>query len=166
MKPVKPDSMCRMIAPYLLGVGLGLIVSVLFTGCGASSPSIPKSVGGSGSAAVISVSLDDAWTSVTPNGSEIVQLADTRYFIAPTSLSLVQGAYSGGNPSQNLHARLLVGSEQCEYLALGTTASTLTLQSCSGGLASSTLLPSGTTIELSNYDCPGFLVQANFDLTL
>lgn len=159
------NKLCNFIAPYFLGVGIGLIISVLFTGCGSGPADTPK-VGGPGSPAVINVSLDDAFTTIPPNGSEKVELLDSRYFTPPASILVLQGPYQGSNPSQNLHGRLFVGIEQCEYLGTGITAQFLSLQSCSGSLAPNTLLPSGTVIELSNYDAPGFLLQTNFTLSL
>lgn len=141
---------------------LGILATAL-SGCGPGSP-INRLPGGPDSPAVISVSLDDAFTTITPNGSEKVQLTDNRYFNPPLAVNVVQGSYSGSNPSQYLHVRLYVGSEQCEYQANGISLTVLSLQFCSGGLGPNSYLPGGTIIELLNYDAPGFLVQANFML--
>lgn len=146
---------------YLLGALIGIAISAM-TGCG-SAESIQK-VGGPGSAPVIVVSLNDAFTLVSPNGSEKVQLTDSRYFTPPTSVTVVQGAYAGSNPGQYLHARLYVGSEQCEYQNTGINDPVLTLMFCSGGVGANTYLPAGTVIELQNYDAPGYLLQADFNL--
>ncbi len=144
-----------------------MLYSTLFYGCGSGqSPSEParQLPGGPSAPNVIAVSLDDAFTTVTPNGSEKVGLTDSRYFTPPLAVNIVQGTYAGGNPLQYLHARLHVGSEQCEYQSTGVSDPVLSLQFCSGGVGPNTYLPSGTVIELENYDAPGFLVQANFTL--
>lgn len=132
--------------------------------CAPAQQSAAKLPGGPDSPSAISVSLDDAWTAVTPNGSERVELTDARYFTPPSSINIVQGSYAGNSPGQYLHARLFVGTEQCEYQANGINITVLSLQYCSGGIGSNTYLASGTEIELSNYDAPGFLVQADFTL--
>lgn len=143
------------------------IAALLFlSSCGSSSPSAAKQLpGGPDAPSVIAVSLDDAFTTVTPNGSEKVELTDARYFTPPSSVNIVQGSYTGSNPGQYLHARLVIGSEQCEYEANGIAVTVLSLQFCSGGFGVNTYLPAGTVIELQNYDAPGFLVQANFYLS-
>lgn len=142
------------------------LYTLLTYGCGApQSQSTTKLPGGPDAPSVIAVSLDDAFTTVVPNGSERVELTDSRYFTPPSALNIVQGSYAGGNPGQYLHARLIVGAEQCEYQANGITLTVLSLQYCSGGIGANTYLAAGTEIELSNYDAPGFLVQANFVLT-
>lgn len=141
------------------------ILSLMFlSGCGPAAQSAAKLPGGPDAPSVIAVSLDDAFTAVTPNGSERVELTDARYFTPPNALNIVQGSYAGSNPGQYLHARLIVGAEQCEYQANGIGLTVLSLQFCSGGIGANTYLASGTEIELSNYDAPGFLVQANFNL--
>ncbi len=145
---------------YFIGVLLGIVVSSL-SGCGSGSQSIQKVGGG---APVIVVSLNDAFTTVAPNGSEKVQLTDVRYFNAPSSITIVQGTYQGSSPGQYLHGRLLVGSEQCEYQNTGINDPVLTLMFCSGGIGANTYLPAGTIIELVNYDAPGYLLQADFNL--
>lgn len=145
---------------YVLGLFLGVAISVL-SGCGSSTQSITKVGGG---APVIVVSLNDAFTLVIPNGSEKVQLTDSRYFTPPSTVTIVQGAYAGSNPGQYLHARILVGSEQCEYQNTGINDPILTLMFCSGGLGANSYLPAGTVIELVNYDAPGYLLQADFSL--
>lgn len=144
---------------YAIGLVIGVAISVL-TGCG-TAESVAK-VGGN--APVIVVSLNDAFTLVAPNGSEKVQLTDSRYFTPPNAVNVVQGAYAGSNPGQYLHARLLVGSEQCEYQNTGINDPVLTLMFCSGGLGTNSYLPAGTVIELVNYDAPGYLLQADFNL--
>ena len=142
-----------------------LLSALVLSGCGPAAQSAAKLPGGPDAPSVIAVSLDDAFTTVTPNGSEKVELTDARYFTPPSALNIVQGSYAGSNPGQYLHARLLVGAEQCEYQANGTSLTVLSLQFCSGGIGTNTYLPSGTVIELQNFDAPGFLVQANFNLT-
>jgi hypothetical protein len=137
---------------------------LFFSACGPAGQSATKLPGGPDAPSVIAVSLDDAFTTVTPNGSEKVELTDARYFTPPSALNIVQGSYAGSNPGQYLHARLYVGAEQCEYQANGIGLTVLSLQFCSGGIGANTYLASGTEIELNNNDCPGFLVQANFNL--
>lgn len=147
-----------------------LIALALLSSCGAaqsiSKDPLPtaKIGGGSNSPSLISVSLNDAFTTVAPNGSEKVQINDARYFTAPTSITVVQGSYTGSNPGQYLHGKLLVGDEVCEYQANGINVTVLSLQFCSGGIGVSTYLPASTVIELVNHDAPGFLLEANFNL--
>lgn len=142
-----------------------LIVTELMYGCGANPTNVAQKLpGGPDAPSVIAVSLDDAFTTVAPNGSEKVELTDSRYFTPPSSVTIVNGTYQGSNPGQYLHARLLVGAEQCEYQANGIGLTVLSLQFCSGGIGANTRLSSGTVIELVNFDCPGFLVEANFNL--
>lgn len=141
-----------------------LLSLMVLSGCGPAAQNAAKLPGGPDAPSVIAVSLDDAFTTVTPNGSERVELTDARYFTPPSALNIVQGSYAGSNPGQYLHARLIVGAEQCEYQANGIGITVLSLQFCSGGIGANTYLASGTVIELQNFDCPGFLVEANFNL--
>ncbi len=136
---------------------------VILTACGGAADSVSK-VGGAGSASVISVSLNDAFTTVAPNGSEKVQLADARYFTPPASITALQGPYAGSNPGQYLHGKIVIGSEECVYQSTGITDTTLTKFACSAGLSSTVQLPAGTVIELVNYDASGYLLQADFSL--
>lgn len=146
-----------------------LIALVLLSSCGANTPNVHKSSpnqvpGGSSSPYLISVSLNDAFSTVVPNGSEKIETTDSRYFTAPSSINVVQGAYAGSNPGQYLHGKLLVGSEVCEYQANGINITVLSLQFCTGGIGTNSYLPDGTVIELVNHDAPGFLLEANFNL--
>lgn len=141
-----------------------LIALAFLSSCGAA-PSIAKQLpGGPSSPSVISVSLNDAFTTVTPNGSEKVETTDARYFNAPSAVNVVQGAYNGSNPGQYLHARITVGSAMCEYQANGINITVLSLQFCTGGIGVNTLIPANTILELENYDAPGYLLEANFNL--
>ena len=136
------------------------------TGCGTQTTNIPKRLpGGLDAPYSITVSLNDAFTSVAPNGSEKVQTTDGRYFAPPASLSVVAGAYSGSNPLQYMHGKLLVGAEECQYEAVSVLAVVLTLQHCTSGLGSNTFVAPSTVIELVNHDSPGLLLQADFVLT-
>lgn len=135
------------------------------TGCGKAASTAKQLPGGPDSPSVIAVSLDDAFTTVTPNGSEKVELTDARYFTPPNAINIVQGVYAGFNPGQYLHARIIIGAEVCEYQANGINLTVMSLQYCSGGVGPNTYLASGTEIELQNYDAPGFLVEAVFYLS-
>lgn len=140
------------------------LYSTLFYGCGSASQSQPKQLeGGPASAPVISVQLNDMWNQVFP--SQSAQLTDSRYFTAPSSINAVGGSYAGDHPGQYLHARILVGEEQCEYQANGINETVFTLQFCSGGIGTNTYLAADTVIELVNYDAPGILIEAHFNLT-
>lgn len=141
---------------------LAFAISCLFNfGCG-SSPQGPIPIGGPDSAPVISVQLNDKFNEVFP--SEAIQLNDARFFTPPSIINVVQGAYSGTNFGQYLHARITVSGVACEYQGNSIYAVTLTLQSCYGGLGPNTYLPSGTVIELVNYDAPGLLLEVQFNL--
>lgn len=144
-----------------------MLYSTLFYGCGSGQQTEPtrQLPGGPTAPSVIAVSLNDAFTTVTPNGSERVETTDPRYFTAPLAVNIVQGSYSGSNPGQWLHARIIVGSEQCEYQNTGINDPVLSLQFCSGGIGANTYLPANTVIELQNYDAPGYLLQADFYLS-
>lgn len=142
-----------------------MLYSTLMYGCGKAPSTAKQLPGGPDAPSVIAVSLDDAFTTVAPNGSEKVELTDSRYFTPPNAINIVQGAYAGSNPGQYLHARIYVGAEVCEYQANGINLTVMSLQYCSGGIGPNTYLASGTVIELQNYDAPGFLVQANFYLS-
>jgi hypothetical protein len=138
--------------------------SFLMYGCGSAGQSSPKQLaGGPTSSPVIAVQLNDMWNQVFP--SESVELTDARYFTPPSAITAVGGSYGGSNPGQYLHARIVIGSEQCEYQANGINETVFSLQFCSGGVGSNTYLPAGTQIELVNYDAPGILIEAHFNLT-
>lgn len=143
-----------------------VLYSTLMYGCG--SGALPGQAtalpGGPDSPAIISVSLNDAFTTVTPNGSEKVQLTDARYFNPPNSITIVSGAYAGHAPGQYQHGRISVGAEQCQYQALSINDTVLSLRWCSGGLGPNTYLAAGSVIELTNFNAPGFLLEANFVL--
>lgn len=156
----------KPVSKALLYAFAYMLYSTLMYGCGSNPGTEARKLpGGPDSPAVIAVSLDDAFTAVTPNGSEKIELTDSRYFTPPNAVDIVQGSYAGTTPGQYLHARLIVGAEQCEYQANGTTITVMDLQYCTGSLGANNFLPSGTVIELQNYDAPGFLLQANFSLT-
>lgn len=142
-------------------------IATLFflSACGPAAQSVPKQLpGGPDSPAIISVSLNDAFTTVAPNGSERVQLTDARYFTPPSSVTVVNGTYAGHSPGQYMHGKILVGAEECQYQATSISDVVLSLQYCSGGLGPNTYLPAGTEIELLNHNAPGFLLEANFVL--
>lgn len=141
-----------------------LIALVFLSSCGGATNSILKLPGGSNSPNVIPVSLNDAFTTVAPNGSEKVQTTDDRYFTPPSAINIVQGVYTGNAPGQYLHGRIKINAEHCDYQSNSINNPVLSLMYCTGGIGANTLLSNGAVIELENYDAPGYLLEANFNL--
>jgi hypothetical protein len=161
-----------VVAHYLAMVAALAAVVLLTSACGKTQDSVPKATpqlpSGPGT---LAVQLNDAWNQAFP--SESAQLSDARYFNPPAEVFVVQGAalcWDGVNfnpcngSSKALHARIHVGAAQCEYIANDNSQLVLSLLGCSG-LPIDGLLPAGTTITLENYDAPGQLLEAHFNLT-
>jgi hypothetical protein len=137
---------------------LALGALLAFSACGGA----PTSALTDGASEIRDIQLNDTWAQVFP--SEAITLDNDYRFQAPKEVQVVGGTFAG-SPMQYIRARIRVGpTTSCEYLSTSTDAKALPLIECYGMSKEVVTLPSGTVIELNNYDAPGLLLEVHFQI--